>query len=59
MSSSGSLLGLSAFVFYPSGYYHGGVLELWFKFFGHSNNTTTNILPINDVISKLCLPTDF
>lgn len=57
MSSSGSLLGLSAFFFYPLGYDHGSILGFWFRFLGHSNNTTTNILPTNDVISKLHLPT--
>lgn len=31
VGTSGSLLGLSAFVVYPSGYYHG-VLGLWFRF---------------------------
>lgn len=57
MGSSGSLLGLSVFVFCLSGYYHGYVLGLWFRFFGQSNNNNTNIFPSNDVISKLHLPT--
>lgn len=40
-----------------SGYHHGDVLGLWFRFFGHSNNNTANTLPTNGVISKLHLPT--